>query len=768
MILGVAEGDVGQVAGDRLTGFYRSQSGVLPLRSFGAARVGVEAYSWGGPAVGFRRVMARVARVLWLLLIPFALVNLAYWARLEVGGDTGRAHWGARVVRWSGLLLSLVAVLVPCFIGVDLIAWQCYRFGVDRCTRLPDWLMVVAGWSPSQRIALGTVLPMFVVAMLWWASSRGRVRYPPQGRSASDTRLAGDRGHVLSHPLLWVGMSRTRRLQQLHVAALVSMVVTFSGAHVLLARTGGSWVWGAAVTTGLAVVLLAGCVAVSAISHSRDLEGGDWSGSSLVSTFLFRAHLWWEARWVVWVALTVYAAHVWALVGSPIELDESQPFHGRNAWWLLISALTVLMCAIAFVLERCRSITVILLVASLVALAVVFEALVLTGRMDSMRALVAAFASAWVLLLLATIWHYHRARLPAVAWGGAGSAIFLGLGLWTAFLFASGAVLVTCDYLNGPDRSAVELTSSAGERAAPLSDRPPGPQQLIAKGAVRVRGANLLRGGEETSVLSGRVTVDGLQELRDDGISGLVGSEAINRPAELLLPKSTVELEDSCLSLFRGKRIGSCGPEDRTFAVANTLPVASGKLLLTPRAGVVVTTKAPPQPPLAVPGLLIWVPFAQLVYVVAVLPWMLWWVMRYRRRAGQEIADYARSSVSNDDGIPRLDVEACVETRQRAGLVHRTESLTDLAVASGASAPVVVLMLSATGQSPRAMGGWVESVGSVAVLLVVLGATALVVLGSRLGRSQGAQRGAGVVWDAVTFWPQAGHPRGRLATQSGQ
>ena len=159
-MLGVGDGEVGQVAGDGLTGLYRVKDGVLPYRSLEGTGVSVEAYSWGALTSGVQGFFGWVRRVLWLLLLPFALVNLAYWARLELGRGSGQARWGARAVRVSGLLLTVFFVLTPCVVAIDLVAWQCFRYGVPGCSQLPDWLNFLAALDPGQRIAVATVVPM--------------------------------------------------------------------------------------------------------------------------------------------------------------------------------------------------------------------------------------------------------------------------------------------------------------------------------------------------------------------------------------------------------------------------------------------------------------------------------------------------------------------------------------------------------------------------------------------------------------------------------
>ncbi len=157
-MLGVGDGEVGQVAGDGLTGLYRVKDGVLPYRSLEGTGVSVEAYSWGALTSGVQGFFGWVRRVLWLLLLPFALINLAYWARLELGRDTGQARWGARAVRVSGLLLTVFFVLTPCVVAIDLVAWQCYRYAVPGCSQLPtSW----TSWRHSTRVSASRSRPSY-------------------------------------------------------------------------------------------------------------------------------------------------------------------------------------------------------------------------------------------------------------------------------------------------------------------------------------------------------------------------------------------------------------------------------------------------------------------------------------------------------------------------------------------------------------------------------------------------------------------------------
>ena len=95
--LGVRQ--VERVDGDEHTGFYR------PLKESAPEPVVTEAYSWGsltsasrslnqdGTTVGVRRDLVRA---LWMLLLPFAFANVAFWTRLRTAGPGGAGQWGDR------------------------------------------------------------------------------------------------------------------------------------------------------------------------------------------------------------------------------------------------------------------------------------------------------------------------------------------------------------------------------------------------------------------------------------------------------------------------------------------------------------------------------------------------------------------------------------------------------------------------------------------------------------------------------------------------
>lgn len=99
------------VSGNRVAGFYRTAD--MKGRH-------VEAYSWGG------LTSRSASRVLWLLLLPSALVNLAGWMCTPAAW---RRPWRfllhRAVVRWAGLGLTVNLLLLVTMTSMDVVAFRC-------------------------------------------------------------------------------------------------------------------------------------------------------------------------------------------------------------------------------------------------------------------------------------------------------------------------------------------------------------------------------------------------------------------------------------------------------------------------------------------------------------------------------------------------------------------------------------------------------------------------------------------------------------------
>ncbi|GAA1302686.1 hypothetical protein Psi02_47970 [Planotetraspora silvatica] len=209
-----------QVGGDAIAGFYR--------RPDGEGRH-IEAYSWGG------LTSRSGARVLWLLLLPFLLANLAGWmfpSRLLDRPRTFAVYRAA--VRWAALAVTLNAVLFLTWIPVDYLGYQCG----GRAECVDPWPLYGFGLQfgfvqdhPGRRILLAAAVPLLAIAIMIVLSRRtlGRyetVRPPARGPlpAPDPARSAAALTAGLAHPDFWNGRRATSRLGTAHLAAAVAML----------------------------------------------------------------------------------------------------------------------------------------------------------------------------------------------------------------------------------------------------------------------------------------------------------------------------------------------------------------------------------------------------------------------------------------------------------------------------------------------------------------------------------------------------------------
>jgi hypothetical protein len=232
---------VRQVAGDATAGFYRPRlreewrdrpsndpgTDTDPYATAGEAFPPplLEGYSWGGLTSG------SPSRALWLVLLPFTLINVAPRMRPVPGAtpdDSRRSGWWVWfLARVMAVSLTVTITLGACGVGLAILAWQC----ADRCENLPWPLSTMfvdasAGW----RVLWGAAIPLTLLAVLALLSWRKSVQYdlirpigmaeppldPAEVGSTAEPRLA--------HPSFWYGRYPVSRLRHLHLQAGVAMV----------------------------------------------------------------------------------------------------------------------------------------------------------------------------------------------------------------------------------------------------------------------------------------------------------------------------------------------------------------------------------------------------------------------------------------------------------------------------------------------------------------------------------------------------------------
>ncbi|MEZ7131103.1 hypothetical protein ACBR40_37730 [Nonomuraea sp. AD125B] len=253
-----------RVAGDGVTGFYRRWWPEGRPAGGDADVPGVrrrEAYAWGGLTSGGRTL------ALWLPLLPFSLVNLAYFMLPR----PSRGRWLRRLaeagLRLFALLLTGTLVGAVTRASVDLFGWQCTAPG-RACTlggapAFARWLAETQAGEPSRRLAVAALAPLLVVALLWWLGRRTWQRdeqtvVPPGGGPHSPIPLA--------RPRLWHGGAPVWRLRVVHVS--------FAAASVGLAVAGpfAATRAGFALTVANAAVQVAAAALVVLPSIARRLD----------------------------------------------------------------------------------------------------------------------------------------------------------------------------------------------------------------------------------------------------------------------------------------------------------------------------------------------------------------------------------------------------------------------------------------------------------------------------------------------------------------
>jgi hypothetical protein len=312
-----------QVAGDKIAGFYRTVDG-------GGRHI--EAYSWGG-------LTSRSSfRVLWILMLPFALSNLAGWmCQPSVARSRPRFLIHRFTARAAGLLLTLNVVILLLMIGEDLIAVRCS--GAKTCTsRLPPVRLltehVFAGSGGThftgRAMAAGAFLPVLAVVvfdLLSRASARLYERAEPAVRPAATgqpkVESAAGFGTGLDSPRFWNGYGSARRLSGLHTAAAIAFV---AGVLALTAQR--------TVTPGL---YGGQAVAVAAV------------GGAIVAVALLLLAVDTAPPWLAWVlfglSLVAFAAALWLAWALPaLETPPADVVNLRyvaNGMWTAQTAFVV-------------------------------------------------------------------------------------------------------------------------------------------------------------------------------------------------------------------------------------------------------------------------------------------------------------------------------------------------------------------------------------------------------------------------------------------
>ncbi len=227
---------VRQVAGDKRAGFFRPR---LPNEAFSVPRGRsaasrerqrwplLEGFAWGGLTSG------AATRALWLLLLPFALMNVA--PRMIPSGGAGGWSAISVIATWFCRMISLgLTVLITmgaCLISMVAFGGQC-GVGWPTTGHCPIGFETAGRWfGPEfdvQRLTGVTFLPVLAVLLIWAIAGR------TQTKKANDDRRAvrgWQQERTLEDGQFWQQQIGEQRLRAVHLqAAFITMPMAFAAA----------------------------------------------------------------------------------------------------------------------------------------------------------------------------------------------------------------------------------------------------------------------------------------------------------------------------------------------------------------------------------------------------------------------------------------------------------------------------------------------------------------------------------------------------------
>jgi hypothetical protein len=334
-MLGCPTEFVEQKAGDKSAGFYRRLEWIDTVSVPAAQwRRVVEAYSWG------RLTSGPASRAVWLLFLPFILINLAHWM-LPPAPSQRRATTAAisvGLLRLLALSFTLTLMLATAVAVMDVFAWQCLN--IDACA---------AQWGPAallERLPRGaqvalSAVPLMVVIAVLWLLGREDLRFagnPPPSPAVTKDEVP------LQNPTFWNADFSMQRLRACHVTAWAAGLAALTlVVPVLHATSPGA----RAVSIGLLVVTGALIAIVVAVTAWNPATGrGGRSADRLTPPLL-------KLRWIA-LGLLV-ASLIWVAFDKVDYASTPTQLPGlRGAIYVMLGVQVLLLILLFVSVTLCR------------------------------------------------------------------------------------------------------------------------------------------------------------------------------------------------------------------------------------------------------------------------------------------------------------------------------------------------------------------------------------------------------------------------------
>jgi hypothetical protein len=713
----------------------------------GLARTSPDGFGFGS----LRAITGVLGRLAWILLIPFGLVNIAYWSRRlperhdesqsnnpkgspdevqgdppskdakgspdEVQGDPPSKDKKTRATGvWSGrgsasirifaLGSTMLLVVSACDVTLDVIARQCYRGSLPVCGRLPSLLDSVATWSLAQRLAAASIVPVLLLLLLWWVIGNSRTRYEKVVAKYTPTEAARvmpkDGGKKTAGPpeLDFVMAGQEANAADLH------------GGPQLTARR----LWSGDRLVGRALSLhLAAAMVVVAMSTSWAATIGDGPKCRTIETTM---HGCWEQlseqphSVIPFFVLTVVALVILlivaaALVATSDDAPDVQPRSDLDPAGLVIRMLRNHRTSTVVLVGACVTFAAEAGLLAKVPLTI-DENRDLPGLLLLPMVLAAGMLGIAMSALVwrnATLWTKRPLRLLPVGLGVAFGVLLL-TARWWGWYTAAGAVALAL--------TIILLVSRIGRK----EDR-----------------------GERR---------DERERTAWHGMAPGVF---------LMLSLAVSLLVSSLVTVTSGDWLNGGRSASTLISGAIEIPAA-----VTSRVCLLTCEKPPPDPVLIVPTAYVWFGVMSLVTLVGMLVFLLFllWVAR-----GGDLLKPAPETgqLGRIDANVKWSAALGLELERRkarrfASITQRAEILVGvLALFSGLSASSSVLVSASLWHPPAAGGSFLGDVIGLAAVGVALAGLALV--GALVGgKVVGGGRPLGLLWDLMCFLPRAGHPFG--------